>query len=386
MAFQTPHGLLPGDWVIIYNPADYSWHSSRPYYRAGEWCRVASVSPMSVILSQPLKADYAAIDVQMFRVLPRRPAIIGGMWNCGGRELVRYTACTGLLVNVERVDAASNTAIYIDRCVEAEIGCRFGRNVGVGLDDYLICVGNSQSVRVKGDRLYSRRHPVAIGGGDVICGVPCRDCVVQGITLENDISSNVMCADIHGNSEACAYVQCLVFGGISLGGASPAFRNCVVYARRDGAAAEATELVGGTIDLTGIEITTDAVNVGGGRGIIDIGTQNGAFNAGTRMAVSLTINDFSINAPQLAQDGAIIRIRNTGSNAQLNVRINRGKLKLGKPVQFLRTELVSGRDQGGVIVIKDVRGLPQQSKLHYAVSGPIASSSASFSRLTDLSA
>lgn len=362
-----PHRLKPGDWIIIYNPADYSWHSSRPYYRAGEWCRVASASRRSITLSRPLRDEYAASNVQLFRVVLRRPAIIGGRWDCGGRELARYTACTGKLVDIERLDAASNTAIHIDRCVEADIRCRIGRNLGAGLDDYLISIGNSQFVRVEGERLYSRRHPVAIGGGDLVCGVPCRDCTVEDVALENDIASNVMCADIHGNVEDCAYIRCTVFGGISLGGANPSYRNCIVYARKDGTAAEATELVGGNINLTGLEITTDATHVGGGRGVIDIGTQNGAFNAGTRRVIALTIRDFSINAPHLARDEAIIRIRNAGSKARLDVRISHGKLTLNQPVQFLRTEFVSASDTSKTIDINDVVGLPEQSKLHYAV-------------------
>lgn len=369
LRLSSPHNLRPGDWVIIYNPVDFSWHSSRPYYRAGEWCHVASVISQDVILSQPLRADYATTDVKLFRVALRRPAIIGGIWICGGRELVRYTACTGKLVNVDRIDGACNTAIYIDRCVEADILCRNGRNLGAGLDDYLICIGNSQSVRVKGEKLYSRRHPVAIGGGDLVCGVPCRDCTVEGLLLENDITTNVMCADIHGNAENCAYIECVIFGGISLSGANTTFRDCVVYARKDGNAAEASELVGGTIYLSGIDITTYATNVGGGRGVIDLGTQNRAFSAATLRDIVLTIKDFSINAQQLARDESIIRICNNGSNARLDVRINRGRLILGEPVQFLRTELVSGKDLSKLIEIKNLVGLPDQSRLHYAVSG-----------------
>ncbi|HMT45056.1 MAG TPA: hypothetical protein PKA59_10910, partial [Chakrabartia sp.] len=27
--FSAPHGLKPGDWFIIYNPTDFSWHTAR---------------------------------------------------------------------------------------------------------------------------------------------------------------------------------------------------------------------------------------------------------------------------------------------------------------------------------------------------------------------
>lgn len=368
------HDLQPGDWLIVFDPKDSSWHASRPYYRAGEWCRIASVAAGRIALSQPLRADYAGPEIQLFLVTLRRPALLGGVWRCGERELAHYTACTGRLIDVMEVDAAANTAIYIDRCVEAQVQCRRGHNAGAGLDDYFICVGNSQSVRIYGEQFYSRRHPVAIGGGDLSCGVPCRDCIIEGVTLRNDPSTNLMCADIHGNSEDCAYVHCIIFGGISLGGANPTFRNCKVYARSDGTAAEATEFVGGKVDLTAIEITTYATHVGGGRGVIDIGTQNGAFNSSTRSDVTLSISDFSVRAPNLAQDEAIIRVRNTGSKARLNVRVSGGNLKLNQPVQFLRTELESGKDASKFIEITDIYGLPPRSQLHYAASGAYAKS------------
>lgn len=380
LTFVNKHRLEAGDWIIVYDPADFSWHASRPYYRAGEWCKIASVSAQGVTLAAPLRDSYARSHVELYLAVLRRPSLRGGIWLCGDRELVRYTACTGDLIDIDHVEGASNTAIHIDRCVEADVHCRTGHNAGVGLDDYLISIGNSQSVRVTGERLYSRRHPVAIGGGDLICGVPCRDCTIDGILLENDPNTNVMCADIHGNAEDCSYVRCVIFGGISLGGASPAFRNCKIYARRDGTAAEATELKGGEITLTGIEITTHAVNVGGGRGVIDIGTQNGALNAATNMNLTLSMSRFKINAPRLALDEAIIRIRNTGSETLLNVRICKGSLTLGHPVQLLRTERISGKDRSNFIKITDVSGLPRLSRLHYAVSGAYGASTRELQR------
>ena len=380
LSFVNTHGLAAGDWIIVYDPADFSWHASRPYYRAGEWCKIASASARGVTLEAPLRDDYARSKVDLYRAVLRRPVLRGGIWLCGHRELVRYTACTGGLIDVDRVEGASNTVIHIDRCVDADIQCRTGHNTGAGLDDYLISIGNSQSVRVTGDRLYSRRHPVAIGGGDLICGVPCRDCTIDGLVLENDPNTNVMCADIHGNAEDCSYVRCVIFGGISLGGASPAFRHCKIYARSDGTAAEATELKGGAIDLTGLEITTDATNVGGGRGVIDIGTQNSAFNGATSRDLTLSLSRFKINAPRLAQDEAIIRIRNAGSQALLNVHISKGRLLLGQPVQLLRTELASGKDRSNFIKITDVSGLPRLSRLHFAVSGAYGKSTRELQR------
>mgnify|MGYP001210736156 CR=1 FL=1 len=367
--FSAPHGLKPGDWFIIYNPTDFSWHTARAYYRAGEWCRVAAVTAQSVTLYSPLTSNYETASVDIYHVSLRRPSISGGQWDCGQRTLADYSGCTGPLIDVGRVTARANTAININRCVAASLGCREGNNAGDGRDDYLIAIGNSQHIRVSGGVLFSRRHPVAIGGADLVCGVPNRDCRIQNTTLRNDPDTNVMCADMHGNSENCGYDNCVITGGGSMGGASPYYRRCSISARRDGTVLEATELVGGRIEIADTKMFTPAYQIGGGRGLIDLGSQNASLNHGTRMNMTVMVNNFAVDAPNLGRDEAIIRLDNNGSNVRIDMSVKNGSLRLRNPVQLVRAQLLSGRDESSSITISDISGLPPGSKAYVPVNG-----------------
>lgn len=367
ITFAGPHGLEAGDWIVIYNPTDYSWHDSRYYYRAGEWCQIASARHRSVKLRAPLRADYASKDVIPYQVGLRHPALSGGNWDCQDQMLVDYTGCSGPLVNVASVKARANTVINIDRCVSARIRCGYGYNDGSGHDDYLIAIGNSQNIHVSGDELFSRRHPVAIGGGDLVCGVPTRDCRVTDAKLLNQLSTNVMCADIHGCVQNSGYENCIIMGGGSISGADSFYRSCEIHARQDGNLIETSEFVGGNIEIGNVKMFSSAEQVGGGRGLIDFGSQNRSVNSATRMNVTLRLTKFTINAPQLARDEAIIRLHNNGSTVRINIFAEHGKLNIPNPVQFLRTELVSGRDKSDYIILSDISGLPQGSRAHVSV-------------------
>lgn len=360
--------VAAGDWLILFDPADGSWHAARPYYRAGEWSEVAAVSGSLVELASPLADDYAAGSLEVYRPALTSGEIVGGDWDCGDRTFASLTLCQGGGIEIDRLRARTDTAIMIDRCVSTRIAVGDGANAGAGRDDYLICIANSQGVRVSGNRLYARRHPVAIGGSDVVCGVPNRDCLVEGATLSNDPSAGVACGDLHGNTEYCGFVSCRIEGGIVLGGASPVFRRCNVSARADGNLAELSEFKGGKIDLSGTVFFSNAVKVGGGRGLIDLGTQNNAFNASTTRDVVVDLRGFRLAAPRLAASEAVIRVSNQGSRARLDILLEDGEFDLARPIQLVRTGgTVTGRL--GEIVYRRVNGLPARSVMHFSETG-----------------
>ena len=257
----------------------------------------------------------------------------------------------------------------IDRCTDTTVHCSEGRNDGAEGDGYFICLSNSFRAKVVGGKLHARRHPVAIGGGDVVCGVPNRDCIVEGATLSNDLTTDVACADIHGNSERCGYRQCAIVGGVSLGGASPIASRCTITARQDGNIGEITEFKGGRIDMAGTTLSSPTVHVGGGRGLIDLGTQSSDFNASTVLDIELILTDFTLSAPNIAKNEAVVRLVNLGSPSRLTITMRRGSFHLGSPVQVLRTRGRPVRDQTGVILMEDLKGIPKGSFLHFSEDG-----------------
>ncbi len=258
-----------------------------------------------------------------------------------------------------------------DRCLNATARIADGANLGVGRDDYLICIANSQSARVSGGRLYSRRHPVAIGGGDVVAGVPNRDFLVEGASLANDRSTVVPCGDLHGNSESCGFINCVIDGGVVLGGTGPIYRNCSVTARIDGNLAEAAEFKGGHVDLTGTRLFSAATHVRGGRGLIDFGTQNSALNEETTQDVFVDLSQFTLSAPNLAAGEVVIRVSNQGSAVRFNLVIQDGEFNLPRPVELIRTGGRRGAERAGEIVMRNLAGLPPRTILHHSEGGAV---------------
>jgi hypothetical protein len=365
LTFRSAPAVAAGEWIILFDPADGSWHESRPYYRAGEWCQVRQVSGATVEFAAPLLDSYPMRRVQAFRVRLSSAELVGGRWDTAGKHLAYLTLCGGATVDVERLAAQANTVVMLDRCVDGAVHIADGANAGVGRDDYLVCLANCFRSRVTGGNLFARRHPVAIGGGDVIAGVPNRNCLVEGATLRNDLATDLACADLHGNCELCGYVDCRIEGGATLGGASPIYRGCTITARADGNLAEISEFKGGRVDLTETKLSSTAVHVGGGRGLIDFGTQNNSLDRATTRDVDLELVGFRLHAPNLAAGEAVLRISNQGSARRLDIVIENGEFELGAPVRLIRTGARAGAARSGSIVIENVRGVPRGSTLHY---------------------
>lgn len=364
LTFSAAHGLAIGDWIVIYNPTDYSFHTSRAYYRAGEWCRVQAVSGLSVTIETPLFADYTAASVDVYKAVLRTPSIRGGEWRHGTKRLAKFTGCMGNVLDAFKTFGSTYDTAYLDRCVSAKASIVEGHNVGIGSDDYAVVIGNSQHVRVTG-KIYARRHPVTIGGDDVICGVPNRDVIIHDATLSNDISTNVSCADFHGNAELCFYKDCRIYGGASIAGLSTGLPGCFISERIDGNCIETTEFKGGVIDLRGVALKTTVVNIGGGRGVVDFGSQNSSFNSGTTENVTVYMTDYKMEGTSLAASEALIRVLNSGSTAKFSPNLKAGTHKVTNALRVLFTDKTGGTASSDGIIMEDLTGLPSGSA--YAV-------------------
>lgn len=361
--------LSPGDWLLLFDPTDRSWSRSRPYYRAGEWCQVRSIAGRSVTLMRPLWADYAADRVVVYRPSLASFTLDGGNWDTADKALVQLILCRDASVNVGTLRGRATDLVRLDRCVGAKVAIRNGSNLGVGRDDYLIGVGSCFAVEIAGGTLFGRRHAIAFGGADVAGGVPNRDCVATGCEIRNDMATGLAAADIHGNSERCGYRSCVIVGGVNLGGADPICSDCTIVARADGNAAEISEFLGGFVDMRNSKVESEARNVGGGRGVIDFGTQNNQFSADTVRDTLLDLSGIQLSAPNLATNEAIVRLNNQGSRASFSVMVDGGSVKLRNPVQFVRAGGRRGSTTRGKIVLRKISGLPLGSARVYSERG-----------------
>ncbi len=67
LIFQQPHGRNIGDIICLYNSLPYSWSSSREYYKAGEFCKIARIdNDTELTLDTGLFDDYQTSEVDVY--------------------------------------------------------------------------------------------------------------------------------------------------------------------------------------------------------------------------------------------------------------------------------------------------------------------------------
>jgi hypothetical protein len=217
--------LSVGDVIVIYNPANSSWSSSRDYYRAGEFNRVAEVSGNTVTLDQPLFDSYDTADVDLYRLDSSTTCKLSdfsliGLADTGNTVsgIVLYNAVDSVVERVT-ITNCSYASLSVENSYNVDVNdCRIEEDKisSLGLD-YGIVIGNSHDVRVNGGYFHAGRHAVSIGGGGNVGDVPNRLIEIVGATIQNS-NNNICAADIHGNAEWVSYRDCKIFGGIDFGG------------------------------------------------------------------------------------------------------------------------------------------------------------------------
>lgn len=319
LTFASAPSLSEGDVIMIYNSTDSSFSGHRTSYRAGEFCRVLSVSDTTVTIYGGLYAGYTAANVDLYK-------LSGIKMHLGGTKL-HIVAPSGLndvrcleakrLVD-SRIDDVSgsgsgNAAVMFAQCYNMEadgLAPRQNENGG-STTDYGLVIANCQKVRAQGD-FYGRRHAVTLGGEDEIGVVPNRDIRCKG-TFTNDADSGVSiaAANAHGNSEHYHF-EGVFNGGINPSGDHGTFKGTVfVPSSKEGIAVYFGELLGWSFDLSGLKIIAhgdpDAVS---SRGTIDLGGGSNEATASTIRGGILNLSNIKASAPG---SNRAVKIRNRGS-------------------------------------------------------------------------
>jgi hypothetical protein len=215
LTFVSGPSLESDDIIVIYNPTDFSYSPFRSYYRAGEYCKVQSVSGTTVNLFGGLYADYLAADVDVYYMGNNTLTMTGGRFKVIGNTAVNYGFFLRRLRDVcmENVAAVGSqgSGIAILGCygiVGSGILAEQDLNSGLGTD-YGVVIGNSQAVRLTG-QFYARRHAIAVGNSGTYTSSihPVnRDMLFEGTFLNDYIAASltVGAADHHGNSEFITY-------------------------------------------------------------------------------------------------------------------------------------------------------------------------------------
>lgn len=224
LTFASAPNVNVGDVLVIYNPTNFSWSGYRSYYHAGEYVRVADIAGSVVTIEGSTCAAYVKTAVTVYRLDDMSSGRFHGFSIIGKPNSA--LPITGLKLqslvdsSVEDVRVTDPTYIGISTvfCYNVQLrNCTatddFGNQFG---GEYGLAVINSQIINVSGGNYSSSRHGITMGGASGTGAVPNRYVNVIGATISTQ--DGVQAADIHGNAEYCGYFDCIIDGGLVMGG------------------------------------------------------------------------------------------------------------------------------------------------------------------------
>jgi parallel beta-helix repeat protein len=225
--------LLPNDIMMLWNPTNSSWSTSRTYYRQGEFCTVQSVSGSTITVTGSLYDAYggsvnaysmARQSAQLHDMSIKSPIVYGSS-DTGAVSFTRIV--NGRMSNIV-VFGGTNTSVFVFQCYGFVIeSCQISDNLfnDTG-DDYGISIANSQDIDVINCKVdIHGSHAITTGGSGAV-GTPITRAIrVSNCTLS---ASTGTAADTHGNTEFASYKNCILSGGVLIGGNNIEIVNCVI--------------------------------------------------------------------------------------------------------------------------------------------------------------
>ena len=352
--------LNPGDIICIYNPTDYSFSGYRTYYRAGEYARVLRVSGAVVTLETTLVDSYTAAAVDVYKMTGGSSHFQGFTVKCLTSGGVTYGAAMQGCIDSSMEDVKSVQATYgglvFTKCFD--VAMRDCTAVENGITefggDYGLIVSNSHAVRVTGGYFIAARHGITVGGSSGVGAVSNRY-----ISFENAVIASItgiQAADIHGNAEYTAYINCDINGGVTPGGDFFTMIGCHVhgdYSGNGNVAIMVSELRGANFLFANNIIENNAQATGRGA-FIDIGGNSDAFTGSANKGgvITITGNTMKWWYAQDATEGTI-KVVNRGyiGTEPIGVSITNNTLLRANPA--LRGENAIVDIQGGAYTLWD---------------------------------
>lgn len=256
-------GISVGDLICIHNQNASSYSIHRPYYFAGEYNTVISKSGNVLTLANRLIFDYTSLtNIKVFKM-----NLVDLTW-----DSVHFST-TGTSVYVLRImfaklqitgkpnvkalgTSACSAALSFEKCVGGTFDLGEVLNDTVLTDtQYGIVFVNSWNINGRVDLAWAYRHGIAMGGNADDASIPNNRIIIEpGSTISNNPASLIFAADMHGNTMNSYYKECNIVGDIGLAGENVGCPGCVITATRANYCIAFHEIVGGTINLTDVEI------------------------------------------------------------------------------------------------------------------------------------
>lgn len=357
LTFASTPTLDVNDVFVIYNPTDSSWSGFRTTYRAGEFCKAVDITGSVAKLRNPLYDSYATGDVDVYK-MDGLKVDVSGLHLKGdvSTNLLNLKMCKDSTIENVSGEHSNNSIILIQRCYNVTINEPTLSQQGDGGDDYAINIGNSQLIRINSGDIYGRRHPINIGGGDFIGSVSCRNVRTIGATLSNDIYSGVHCADFHGNSEDCEYIDCQIYGGATWQGKDNGYTNCNIYNTESGSTILSAEILGGTFYTDNCKHISSFNPQGTGRGIIDIGGNSNVLTADTVEDVTFRVSG-EMYLRNMTTGMYCLTFENDGSASKVNVDFSNVKMDTDAMLGVVSTRSNSGTPDSDYMIVDNVHAV-----------------------------
>ena len=335
IAFNSDHGLDEGDVVVIYDPSDFSYSGFQSQYRAGEFGRVYRViDSTSVQLENSLYASYAAADVDLYVLVKKSKAIYKGFTvnppENDPRTGVEWELTQGFCVENVTSKGWKRSGVSFSRCFDFKtdrLKAESRTFDEAASTEYGIVISNSQRARING-HFIGKRRPVAMGGSDVLGGVPTTDVIISGIAEQPDTfgdpPSGQQALDFRGNVRHCYYKDITLWGrsgGLFIGGQNNGYQNVRGFVGEvaGGMAVRFRELHGMNHLLKDIDLTV----YGTGNDVIDGARSNNQISPDTVEAGQIRLENVRINAVEAdASNRDIIRISNDGYTGEWTVLLS----------------------------------------------------------------
>ena len=356
LTFASAPALSENEVFIIYNPTDSSYADMRTVYRAGEFCKVYSISGSTVEVYNSLYAGYTFGDIDLYKLAGRRFSASGGDLHViapntatiNAEDAIKVSLASQVRFTNVRGSNSGDKGIGFDRCYDVlgvNLSATQNKDASFGTD-YGLAISNSQKIDITGN-FWGRRHATTLGGDNNTGSVPCRDISLKGI-FENgpDGGNGVNAADTHGNCEFIR-LEGIFNGGIKVSGDNVTVKGIVRSGEKgSGIAVYCTEWVGCNHDFSGLMIdTTDDPMDATSRGVIDIGGNQDTIDSGTTRGGLINLRGITFRCPNAER---LIQIRNRGGTPTEPIIIDMSDCKVlqsdGAGVAGFLIDAVSGDD------------------------------------------
>jgi len=353
VTFASAPDLSFGDSFVIYNPTNGSFLGTRNEYKAGEFCFVDSISGSTVNLGNALYDSYTTSAVDVYKVSPISVHIENACIESDGTPtgLIKIDYGKNVRITNPKLTHANNSCIFILRSTDVYIDGGKVYNEGDGGDDYGLSVANSQDVICVGGSYHASRHAVTTGGVDDVNSVPCRNIRFSNMILSNDRSSGTHTADLHGNSEYCAFTDCTIRGAVGLRGANVSLIDCNIYTGISvGVGMLASEVLGGYYKMIGNTFTLYADPNSTNRGVIDFGGNATAVDANTTRDLTVIFEGNQIVSSAFGSSTSMLLIRNRGTSKKINVKCENNTYLVNDMGNSVNVRLNSGTAASDFII------------------------------------